>query len=157
MHRNSGGVQHSIQEDLTTKTFMFLRLMTSLILCGALLLNYLHTVMHSSTISICKNVLATDERGDSSTITWERSTSVDRSSDLLCIAGHVCPGTHLLFNAMHPEQSNQHDNQELGSVVWWRKDPNEPLPLIKTSRFCPWVLEVLIQRSVCLQARHSAR
>lgn len=43
------------------------------------------------------------------------STSADRSSDLLCIAGHVRPATHLLSNAMHPQQSNQHDKQELGS------------------------------------------
>lgn len=65
------------------------------------------------------------------------STSVDRSSDLLCIAGHVCPGTHLLFNAVHPEQSNQRDNQELAPSCDDEKIRMSLCRLLKPADFAP--------------------
>lgn len=65
------------------------------------------------------------------------STSVDRSSDLLCIAGHVCPDTHLLFNAMHPEKSHQHDNQELAPSCNDEKIWMSLCLLLKPADFAP--------------------
>lgn len=65
------------------------------------------------------------------------STSVDRSSDLLFIAGHACPDTHLLSNAMHSEQSNQHDKQELSSLCDDEKIRMSLCLLLKPADFAP--------------------
>lgn len=75
-------------------------------------------VMRLSTFSICKPPCWLQMREEIvRQLPGRANTSVDSSSDLLFIAGHACPDTCLLPDAVHPEQSNQHDKQELGSFA----------------------------------------